>query len=244
MNPYLSLVLVGLLIGLSKGGIAGPAAGGIVLFLMTMSKTVTVAEASGVTLPLLIFADVFALQAYWKKWDMRYLRLLLPAALIGIALGTLLLTSLPDDFLRKTLGLFALVVIGYKLASDALKTVEYVSKDWHGYLAGWTAGFASALANAGGPPANAYLLLQKLDPVPFSATLALFFFIVNVLKVPVYLYTQIIDFERLLSIAWILPLIPIGVWVGRWIVQRIDRRPFEWLMMFALFWAALALIFG
>jgi uncharacterized membrane protein YfcA len=242
MDPNLALVLVGLLIGLSKGGIAGPAAGGIVLFLMT--KTMTVAQAAGVTLPLLIFADLFAMQAYWKKWDMRYIRLLLPAALVGIAMGTLLLTSLPDDFLRKTLGLFSLVVIGYKLVSEALKTVEYSSKDWHGYLAGWTTGFASALANAGGPPANAYLLLQKLDPVPFSATLALFFFIVNVLKVPGFLYSQIIDFERLASIAWILPLIPLGVWAGRWIVTRIDRRPFEWLMLFALFWAALALIFG
>lgn len=242
MDSIVSLVLVGLLIGLSKGGIAGPAAGGIVLFLMT--RSMTVAEAAGITLPLLIFADFFALHAFWKKWEMRYIRLLLPAALVGIAMGTLLLTSLPDDFLRRTLGIFSLVVIGYKLVSDALKTVEYVSKDWHGYLAGWTTGFSSALANAGGPPANAYLLLQKLNPVPFSATLALFFFIVNVLKMPVYLYSQIIDFERLLSIAWILPLIPLGVWAGRWIVMRIDRRPFEWLMMFALFWAALALIFG
>jgi hypothetical protein len=242
MNPQLALILVGLLIGLSKGGIGGPAAGGIVLFLMVQSMSV--AEATGVTLPLLIFADLFAIGAYWKRWDGRYVRLLIPAALVGIIMGTALLSSLPDDLLKRLLGVFALVVIAYKLASDSLKSLAYAPRDWHGALAGWLTGFASALANAGGPPANAYLLLQRLEPVPFSATIALFFFLINLLKLPGFLAAGIIDFERLAGMAWILPLIPLGVWAGRWIITRIDRRPFEWLMTAALFWAALVLIFG
>lgn len=242
MDTHLALLLASLLIGLAKGGLTGPAAGGIILFLL--SQTMTVAQASGITLPLLIFADLFAMRAYWKQWDDRQIRLLLPAAILGILLGTLLLGTLSNDLLKRLLGVFSIGVVVYKLASDSLKSLAYHARDWHGVLAGWLSGFASALANSGGPPIAAYLLLQKTPPVSFAATNALFFFIVNLLKVPGYLSLGILDVASLAEVAWTLPLIPLGVWFGRWVILRIDRRPFEWLMTVLLLYAAVALLVG
>lgn len=242
MDPTLALIFASLLIGLSKGGLTGPAAGGIVLFLL--SQTMSVSQATGLTLPLLIFADLFAMGAYWKRWDMRHIRLLLPTAIVGIVFGTLLLASLSNDLLKILLGLFSIVVVAYKIASDSLKQLEYSPRHWHGLFAGWLAGFASAIANSGGPPIAAYLLLQKLPPVTFAATSALFFFVVNLLKVPGYISLGILDINHMIQIAWTLPLIPFGVWFGRWVIERIDRRPFEWLMMILLLYAAIRLIFG
>jgi uncharacterized protein len=240
MDPVVAILLAGLWIGLSKGGLGGPIAGALVLPML--SQIMPVPMAVGLILPLLLLGDVFAMWAYWRVWDLHYFRLMMPFAIVGIVLGTVLLATLPDLVLRRVLGLFTLGIVVYKLSSDSLKRVEYRPRNWHGYLAGWAAGFASALANLGGPPVTAYLLLQKLSPSVFIGTITLFFFVVNLIKLPGYLGANIIDLEQLLAIAWMLPVIPVGVWVGRAVVRRINNRLFEWSMMIVLVWAGISLL--
>ena len=46
------------------------------------------------------------------------------------------------------------------------------------------AGFTSVSIHAGGPPAQAYLLSQRLDKSLFQATTVGFFFILNWMKLP------------------------------------------------------------
>ncbi len=243
MDPNITIiVLVGLIIGLVKGGIGGPIAGAFILPML--SQTMTVPQAVGISLPLLMVGDVFALRFYWREWDVALLKLMLPSAVVGIVMGTLLLVSLPDQVLRYLLGMFTLGVIAYKLLSDSLKQVQYTSRPWHGYFAGWSSGFTSALANLGGPPITAYLLLQKLQPVAFIGTLTLFFAIVNVLKLPGFLAADIIDLPQLVRIAWVIPVIPLGVWFGRRIIDRLPRVLFERFMMGLLLVAALLLFLG
>ena len=242
MNSPLLLIFLGIFIGLVKGGVTGPIGGALILPLL--SQTMTVPQAAGITLPLLIVGDMFAIRFYWRKWDMSLIRLLLPGAIIGIIVGIGLLVSLPDAVLRPALGIFSIGVVVYKFTSDNLKRLAYTPHQWHGYLAGFLTGVASGIANVGGPPMTAYLLLQKLDPTPFVGTMALFFAIINLLKLPGFLSQGIINIPTLLSIAWIIPLIPIGVWVGRRAIGWINRLWFERAMMILLLWASLLLIFS
>jgi hypothetical protein len=100
----------------------------------------------------------------------------------------------------------------------------------------------SSLANAGGPPISAYLLLQKAPPVVFTGTVTLFFFCVNWLKVPGYLGAGILDVDRLLGIAWVLPLIPVVVAFSRWLITVINPALFERLIMALLVISALWLL--
>ena len=151
------ILIAAIAIGLVKGGIGGPFAGAVILPLLT--QRMSVAAAVGVAMPLLIVGDLFAMRFYWREWDARFLRLLLPGAVVGIIAGTLLLVALPDLVLRRLLGITTLTVVFYKVASDSLEQIEYRPRDWHGQLAGMASGFASALANLGGPPITAWLLL-------------------------------------------------------------------------------------
>lgn len=243
MEPsFIVIALVGLIIGLVKGGIGGPIAGAFILPML--SQTMSVPQAVGITLPLLMVGDAFAMRFYWREWDMALLKLMLPSAIVGIVMGTLLLVALPDQLLRYLLGVFTLGVIAYKLLSDSLRQVQYTPRRWHGYFAGWSSGFTSALANLGGPPVTAYLLLQKLQPVAFVGTLTLFFTIVNLLKLPGFLAADLIDIPQLIRILWVVPIIPLGVWVGRSIIDRFPRVLFERFMIVLLFIAALMLFFG
>ncbi len=243
MDPNIFVIaLVGLIIGLVKGGIGGPIAGALILPML--SQTMSVPAAVGITLPLLMVGDAFAMRFYWREWDMTLIKQMLPAAIIGILMGTLLLVSLPDQALRYLLGVFTLGMIAYKLLVDSLQTIAYEPRPWHGYLAGWASGLTSALANLGGPPVTTYLLLQKLQPVAFVGTLTLFFTVVNILKLPGFLLADIVDIPQLGRIAWVIPMIPLGVWFGRSIIDRFPRVLFERFTMVLLFISAMLLFFG
>lgn len=241
IQTALIFALVALLIGFSKGGLGGPVP--VSLTVPILSLVIPVSQAIGVVLPLLIFADVFALYFYWRRWDMRYIRLMLPSAALGVIMGSLLLAVLPNELLKKVIGGFTLLAVIYKLASDQLKSLQYSPRRWHGYLAGWASGFGSSLANVGSPPFTAYLLLQTdVTPISFIGTSTLFFAILNILKVPGFVSAGVMDTPMLLSTAWVIPIIPVGVWLGRWILRHMPTKRFEQFMLTLLFVMSLALL--
>jgi hypothetical protein len=69
--------------------------------------------------------------------------------------------------------------------------------------------------------------MQNVTPRVFIATSALFFLILNWIKVPFYLYADLFDSELLRQIIWLLPLVPLGVVIGRWAIGRVNAETFE-----------------
>ena len=240
MGYYAVLIVVALLIGLSKGGM-GAVLGVLVAPLLTL--IMPPAEAVSLALPLLMIVDIFGLHSYWNTWDMHYIRLLLPMAILGIVVGTVLLATLDSGTLRHVLGFFTLLFVVYKVADKRLQALDYHPRDWHGYAAGLGSGLGSALANAGAVPYTAYMLLQNLSPTVFAGTTTLFFAIVNLLKVPGFLVAGLLDFHSLLGVVWVLPFIPLGVYSGRWMIDRINKALFENIMLVVLLVAAAVLLF-
>jgi uncharacterized membrane protein YfcA len=105
------------------------------------------------------------------------------------------------------------------------------------------AGFSSTLAHTGGPPVSIYLLMQNIAPRTFIGTSALFFGILNWIKVPYYFYARLFDTEQLLRVLWLLPLLPLGVWLGKWGADKVSKPVFEKIIVFLLAVTALLLIF-
>jgi uncharacterized protein len=218
---------LGFMIGLSKSGLSG--LGALITPLLSLALP-NVALAVGAALPMLIVGDVFAIYTYRGEWDSRLVRRLLPGALLGVAAGTLLLTSLPGPVLRLGLAAFTLLVVAYRYAGDVIRRLRYQPRDWHGPAAGTLTGLASALFNIGGPPFNAYMLLQQLAPRTFVATTAIFFGLLNVVKVPGFLAARVIDLPLLASMWPAFVLIPIGSLAGRALVVRINPHLFNGLV--------------
>lgn len=239
MDVSLILAVTALYVGIVKGGL-GPVAGALIVPLLSTQMPVT--DAVALTLPLLIVGDWFALPMYWKKWDTPALRLMLPAAVIAVFAGVLLLSNLPDVALRRVLGVITLLAVAYKLGSDSLTGITYTPHPWHGWLAGAGSGFMSALANAGAPPITAYLLLRKFAPVRFIATTVVFFLTLNIFKLPIFLATGLLDGGTVIAHLWALPLIPAGVWLGKQFLDRIDARGFEWFMLILLAGSGISLL--
>lgn len=224
--------LVAFLIGLSKGGLGGTLGA---LATPLMALVMPAEQVIGLVLPILMFADIFAVALHWGHWNRRLVLLLLPGAVAGVTIGTYFITSAPTGSLRLALGIIVLLFVVYKLLEDRIMgAFNYQGRDWHGLLAGVVTGFSSSLAHIGGPPVSIYLLLQELTPRLFIATSALFFLILNWIKVPYYIYADLFNLRAMWQIAWLAPLVPLGVWAGRWAASRVDRETFETIIIVLL----------
>ena len=239
---YFMAGLVALFIGFSKGGLAGTL-GTLATPLMVLVMPAN--QVIGLVLPLLMVADIFAVASHWKQWDWRLVVLMMPGAIVGVTLGTYFITNAPTGALKIALGIIVLIFALYKILEPWLfRSLNYEAREWHGVFAGTVAGFSSALAHTGGPPVSIYLLMRRVPTQVFNATSALFFAILNWVKVPYYLYAQLFDFQRLRSMIWIIPLLPLGVWAGKWTADKISQKVFDKVMIVLLVVTALFLIFG
>lgn len=238
---YLVAAAVALLIGLSKGGLGGTMG---VLATPLMALVLPADQVIGLLLPVLMFADVFAVAFHWGHWHRWYVILLLPGGVLGVTIGTFFITNAPTETLQLLLGVIVLLFALYKIfEKQLLRWLTYRPHNWHGVAAGTVAGFSSALAHTGAPPVSIYLLLQKVTPRVFIATNALFFAILNWIKVPYYGYAGLFDFALLRQMAWMLPIALVGVWLGRGLAGKIKPQQYEQLILALLIISALLLIF-
>ncbi len=237
---YLIFAVSALVIGMAKGGFGAAFAA---LATPLLALVMPVNELVAVILPFLMLADLFAVGFHWGRWERRLVFLLLPGALAGVAVGTVFLTNVSPETLRNVLAATILAFTLYKfLEPRLLGLVAYRPHPWHGVLAGGVSGFTSAIANNGGPPATIYLLLQDLQPRTFIATSALFFFILNYIKVPFYLAAGLFNPQQFLQVAWLLPLVPIGVWIGRLFVDRAGKALYDRVILAILAASAVLLL--
>ena len=237
---YVTIVIaiLGLMIGFAKGGFGGLGA----LLTPVLALVLPVSLAVGVLLPMLMVGDVFAVYMYWKEWDLDLVKRMLPAGIVGALAGTFLLSSISPNGLRVILGIFVLVLVAYKFLSDRIQAIRYQPRRWHAPAIGFLTGIASGMFNSGGPPFNSYLLFQRLKARPFIATTAIYFALLNLIKVPGFLYTGVLDLSLLFSLWWVFLFIPVGIWVARMTLTRISPSAFEWIIIVLLIFSSLWLL--
>ena len=206
-----------LLVGISKSGFgAGFGALGVPL----MALAVPVPQAAAIMLPLLLIMDALGLKALWRERDAALLSLLIPAGLTGTVIGTLLFGLLSAKAVAGIVGAITLVFL-------AIRTVFPPKADAPpppraaGFFFGAVSGFTSFVAHAGSPPIGFYMLPLKLDPIRFTATLAVFFAVVNVSKLVPYGALGLIDWTNMATAAVLAPVAPLGVLIGVRVVQHI-----------------------
>ena len=218
---YAAAVPAVLLMGLAKSGLGGFGA----LATPLMALGVPVPQAAAIMLPLLFVMDVIGLQQLWRECDRDLLRLLLPAGLIGTCVGTLLFGVLSAKTVAAVVGGLTLLFLAQRLLFPPRADAPPPPKPL-GFLLGIASGFTSFVAHAGSPPISAYVLPLKLAPIRFAATMAVFFAAVNLSKWIPYAWLGLIDLRNMATSLVLLPLAPLGVWLGIWLTRRIDAAWF------------------
>jgi len=108
---------------------------------------------------------------------------------------------------------------------------------------GALSGFTSFSIHAGGPPLQAYLLPQRMPRTTFQATSVVFFFVVNWSKVIPYAYLGQWSANNLFTSLVLLPLAPVGIWLGRRLHHRVNDEVFFRVVHASLFVIGVKLLF-
>jgi hypothetical protein len=200
-----------LLIGISKGGFAGSLG---ILSVPLLSLMISPVQAAAIVLPILCVMDIFGLIAYRRRADWRNLSFLLPGAIFGIVVGYLLYNYLSADFIKILLGVICVVfTLNHYIRKSPAAHGSGPSLT-KGSFWGSIAGFTSFVAHAGGPPLQFYMLPQKIDKTLYVGTSVWFFFAVNYVKLIPYGLLGQFSAENIGTSLILLPLAPLGIWLG------------------------------
>lgn len=167
--------MITLLIAIFLGGMAQRATGMGLALVAAPFIVVALGPAAGVVVANLLgvvgSAMVYARVRHAVDW--RMLRLMLPAALVGVAAGTALAEVLPEAWAQVFIG--ALVLVALLVSSfAAFERLERTPKVTA--VASAASGATSALAGIGGPAMAVLRILTRWEHLSFTATLQPFFF--------------------------------------------------------------------
>jgi uncharacterized membrane protein YfcA len=220
-----------LLLGVSKSGF-GAGFGSLAVPLMAMA--VAVPDAAAILMPILLVMDLMGLAAFRGHWDRALLRFLVPLGLLGTVVGTLLFKLLDARTVAGVVGTCTLLFLAQRLIFPPRPDSPPPPK-WLGAVLTVTSGFTSFVAHAGGPPLNAYVIPLKLPPLVFTATLAVYFFTINLSKWIPYAWLGLLDLRNMATSLALLPFAPIGVLVGVRLAHRIKPLLFYRLVYLGMF---------
>lgn len=207
-----------LLMGISKSGF-GAGFGSLAVPLMALS--VSVPQAAAILMPLLFVMDVLGLHAWRRHFDWKLIRFLLPFGLLGTVIGTVLFKLLEPRLVAGIVGVFTLAFLAQRLLFPP-RADGAPAPRWVGGLLTAASGFTSFIAHAGGPPINAYVVPMRLAPPVFTATMAVYFFTLNMSKWVPYAWLGLLDLRNMATSVVLLPVAPIGVAIGVRLAHRIS----------------------
>jgi uncharacterized membrane protein YfcA len=204
--------------------------------------------STGLVLLLFLVGDVFALRAYTRFTEWAVLRRLAPAVVVGIAVGAWFLFVAADLAVRRTIGVILLVLVSVATVQKLRRRGEGEGEDPGPASSalmvstGAVSGFTSMVANAGGAIMSLYLLRLRLPVMVFLGTTAWFFFVINVVKVPISLGLGLLDWSTARATLLLSPAVVVGALAGRAVARRMSLATFEWVILIVTFAAALNLV--
>ncbi len=219
------------LMGLSKGGFSGLS----VLSMPLMALAVSPVTAAAVMLPILIVQDVVSVAAYRRDADWRLLAILLPGAVVGVALGYLFAARIDEAAVRLAVGLIA---VGFCLRAWTARGARREAPPRRvgpGLFWGVVAGFTSFVSHAGAPPFQVYVLPLRLAPRVYAGTNTMFFAAANLIKVLPYALLGQFGAANLAFSARLFPVAIVSTLAGVWLVRRVPAAPFYRIILVLTF---------
>lgn len=191
--------------------------------------------ALGILLPLFLVTDVWVVYL-WRQWlDRRILLVMCSFGLLGQVIGWSLLDVFNDQILTTLIGVIALITAvkyGWRRLHPSPQTSEEIAEVVKRRLiprgAFWCglSGISSFVSLSGGIPAQIFLLPHALARQVFVGTLSVYFFVINLAKLPFYAEADLFTSETWHLSLWLLPVIPVGVFLGKWMNTHLSDRIF------------------
>lgn len=222
----LILIISAILIGINKTGMPGIG----VLPVIMLSIFFPAKYSTGLQLIMLCMADFMAMLYYRRKGNLKLVCKILPCALIGLGAGSLCLRFLGDNegglkvviaVIILSLSIFNYWRLHY-LKVDALPESFLFAS-----IVGIFAGVTTQIANAAGPVMAVYLLALRLPKDEYMGTSVWCFFILNLIKLPIFIWEGRITYQAFRTDLSMFPFILLGAIIGIFFVRKVPQKLFN-----------------
>ncbi|WP_339107875.1 sulfite exporter TauE/SafE family protein [Thioclava sp. GXIMD4216] len=237
MDQTVLFIIAALIVGMSKGGLASAAAIAVPLLALFMNPV----TAAATLLPVYIVTDWIGVWLFRKEFSGRNLLIFTPALLFGVGVATFITPYTPEPVLLLFTGGIGLWFClrawcgrgGTKVTQPALLP---------GLFWGTLTGIASFITHSGSPPAQAYLLPQRLPKLKFAGTIAISFAIGNLAKLPAYFAIGQLDGLNWGLIAALAATGILGTFIGRWLTVKLSDTHYVRVIQGMLFLLSVILL--
>ncbi len=233
--------LAAFILGLGKAGVKGL---GVVI--VTIMAIVFGGKAStGVLIPLMVLADIFAVIYYHRHTQWKYLGKLLPMMAVGVLLGVWWGNDISEAVFKQVMAVFILVTVVIMFWMDRRKSPVGIPRHWvFSSGMGLLSGITSMIGNLAGSFTNIYFLAMRLPKNEFIGTAAWLFFIINVFKLPFHIFVwKTVTKESLMINAFLVPGIIVGFFTGIAIVKVINNALYRKFILIVTAIGAILILF-
>lgn len=228
-------------IGFAKAGFPGAGLANVLI----MAHLFGAKESTGVVLPMLICGDILSVFAFHQHAQWKTIWRMLPPTLVGIVAGWGLMHWLTKAAYGPVIGWIVLFLAALQAwrrwKPGAFEHVPH--SQTFGWGMGGACGFTTMVANGAGPVMTLYFLARRTPKYELVGTMAWFFLIVNVIKVPFSVDLGLIYGSSLLFNLMLVPAIAVGIFTGRRLIKLVSQDLFEILLLVFAFIASARMIF-
>ena len=229
------------LLGLSKAGIKGIG----ILIVVILAFVFGEKASTGVLLPMLIVADIFAVIYYNRHAQWKYIIKLLPWMVIGVLVGVWVGNDISEVLFKRLMAIIIIASVLILFYTEKRKSSNIPTHIAFSSSAGFLAGFTTMIGNLAGPISNIYFLAIKLPKNEFIGTAAWLFFIINVFKLPFHFFVwKTVTIETLAINSILIPAAILGFFIGVLIVKKISNLNYRRFILIVTAIGALVMLFG
>lgn len=239
---WIALMLTAALIGINKAGLEGAS----IIAIPIMAGAFGARESSAIIMGIMIVSDWAALRKYHAHADLKILLRTLPAAIAGIAIGTLAGKNMPEGTFKSVVGILIMISAALMFVQELRGNRFTLPERW--YIAvplGLLTGFSSMVGNAGGPLFGLFLLSSGLLKNNLIGTTTWFFAIINGIRLPLNIFIwHTFTLSTLELVLLAAPLALVSVFAGARLVQKIPEKPYRYFRLAAIVVGGIYLLAG
>lgn len=217
---WLAIGFAVFLLGLSKSGIKGIG----IIIVVILAFVFGEKASTGVLLPMLICADIFAVIYYNRHAQWKYIKILLPWMIVGVLVGVWVGNDISETIFKRLMAIIIIVSVLIMFYTESRQSKKVPTNKLFSSGTGFLAGFTTMIGNLAGPISNIYFLAMRFPKNEFIGTAAWLFFIINVFKLPFHFFVwKTVTKETLVLNSVLIPAVIIGFFIGTKIVKRISN---------------------
>jgi hypothetical protein len=178
-----------------------------------------------------ITLETTLLLRYRASLNLRAVRPVMLAAVVGIPLGVFGLSKVDEGLALTVLGV---VIAGYALYALANFRMPELRHPLWAYLSGFFSGLLSGAYNTGGPPVIIYANARRWQPAEFKSNLQGLFVVNDILVISTHALSGNFTPEIWRIYLWALPVIAIAILAGVSLDKRLDPAIFRKVVLILL----------